>query len=647
MGVYGAVAASASAHLNASNYRVGESDLHPNICLSIGFDASIGASEEGKYSDVSFSGTAGVNLGGSSYYEYWRSSFSCLGNTDVHTVRMAMYEGTMHVCAMSGFASPHSEFDNWFVQSVQHGYYPEIRVGGSGGSGWLCGYALYPGDGRYHLSTIDANVGYTHYLINKYSVAWLERFFGLENWWYKRHPAVSSEHFEAEFVGSLQVKMSSIPYDLAGTGIRYEETQPPVASFTYSPEFPVVGGDVAFDASSSYDPDGEIVSYLWDFGDGNSTVGQVVTHSYGGPGAYDVSLMVTDNGAMSTVQVLSAYVIIKSDIPIPDSAPPSGTPKDGDVNGDGKNDWLLTSIADDEGNKIELWVVDPDGIPSNLSPLSPIDEYYALLFKTHASEKYYVGRCPFSGGRNAGWYWHIGDANENDIMDRFVGTEWISLDGPDDSPVDGKTDGLERSPPDLRYDDDRDGKTDVFVYKFNVFTRMLSIDNLETDPVIMPPTVPFSFNDLPPDMPLIRSQPCGSITSPTFDSEICIKPEFRKIVSRGVLIVHTRVEATSASVSDLKLHYLYNDTDILSYVPFGNVIYELYDANENLTEEGNLGAFNVTLLNVEKTIPMGYTICIKTHFKINVLGTGEEEISSLAIVNGRIISRSALFSIFQ
>jgi len=91
-------------------------------------------------------------------------------------------------------------------------------------------------------------------------------------------------------------------------GIVEKEGQPPVASFTYSPENPVVTTEIAFDASSSYDPDGEIVSYDWDFGDGNSAEGEVVAHAYPEPRTYTVTLTITDNDWLTDTAELSFEV---------------------------------------------------------------------------------------------------------------------------------------------------------------------------------------------------------------------------------------------------------------------------------------------------------------------------------------------------
>jgi PKD repeat protein len=67
-----------------------------------------------------------------------------------------------------------------------------------------------------------------------------------------------------------------------------------------------VGRDLRFDASASDDPDGKIVSYTWDFGDGHveSKARPGIRYSYASPGVYTVTLTLTDNDGLinSTAQ---------------------------------------------------------------------------------------------------------------------------------------------------------------------------------------------------------------------------------------------------------------------------------------------------------------------------------------------------------
>jgi len=73
---------------------------------------------------------------------------------------------------------------------------------------------------------------------------------------------------------------------------------PPVGSFNI-PGNASVNHSMVFDASGSYDPDGAIQSYVWDFGDGTTYSGAIVVHTYENPGEYTVTLTVTDNAGMN------------------------------------------------------------------------------------------------------------------------------------------------------------------------------------------------------------------------------------------------------------------------------------------------------------------------------------------------------------
>lgn len=69
----------------------------------------------------------------------------------------------------------------------------------------------------------------------------------------------------------------------------------PVASFTYT----CTDLSCDFDGSNSYDPDGTISSYAWDFGDGNTGSGVTASHTYAADGTYTVILTVTDDAGVT------------------------------------------------------------------------------------------------------------------------------------------------------------------------------------------------------------------------------------------------------------------------------------------------------------------------------------------------------------
>jgi PKD repeat protein len=76
---------------------------------------------------------------------------------------------------------------------------------------------------------------------------------------------------------------------------------PPTAAFTVEPQTPdqtlVVGEPIIFNATASEDPDGKIVTYVWDFGDetGSKEEAPTITHSYTTAGDYEVVLKVVDD----------------------------------------------------------------------------------------------------------------------------------------------------------------------------------------------------------------------------------------------------------------------------------------------------------------------------------------------------------------
>jgi len=111
----------------------------------------------------------------------------------------------------------------------------------------------------------------------------------------------------------------SIIRDIAGLGTPPPPppgNRPPVARVT-GPGTGNTNVDLAFDASGSSDPDGDALTYTWDFGDGTPTVKAAVprtAHRYANLGNYTVKVTVDDGrggtaSATTSVSVGKEFVI--------------------------------------------------------------------------------------------------------------------------------------------------------------------------------------------------------------------------------------------------------------------------------------------------------------------------------------------------
>lgn len=105
--------------------------------------------------------------------------------------------------------------------------------------------------------------------------------------------------------------------DTLAVGVASTVKQPPVANAN-GPYSGSTAVPVSFSAAGSNDPDGgAIASYRWNFGDGTADVttqSATTTHTFVSPGAFTVSLTVTDDeGATATVQTSAT---ITTDVPV-------------------------------------------------------------------------------------------------------------------------------------------------------------------------------------------------------------------------------------------------------------------------------------------------------------------------------------------
>ncbi|HJR67499.1 MAG TPA: PKD domain-containing protein, partial [Gemmatimonadaceae bacterium] len=86
-----------------------------------------------------------------------------------------------------------------------------------------------------------------------------------------------------------------------------ETNSPPVAN-AGGPYEGVQSSPITFDATASTDPDNNIATYAWDFGDGSAGSGATVQHTYASGGEYTVTLTVTDAGGASSSATTAARV---------------------------------------------------------------------------------------------------------------------------------------------------------------------------------------------------------------------------------------------------------------------------------------------------------------------------------------------------
>jgi len=125
----------------------------------------------------------------------------------------------------------------------------------------------------------------------------------------------NSSEAQPEFcVGSEIGKMYSIclkvtdnygEYGTDCTTVFVSPNMPPIAE----PNGPYLGPlEICFDGTGSHDPDGDPLTYNWDFGDENTGTGAEPCYTYAGAGIYDVCLIVND-GTVDSEEVCTSAVV--------------------------------------------------------------------------------------------------------------------------------------------------------------------------------------------------------------------------------------------------------------------------------------------------------------------------------------------------
>lgn len=139
-------------------------------------------------------------------------------------------------------------------------------------------------------------------------------------------------------VGDL-INVNLLPVDLSGNpaqlqrtiqiGVTPSNTVAPTAAFTFSPASPGVNEQVTFNASSSTDENvacGTSCTYAWNFGDGNTGTGMIVSKAYSASGNRSVTLTVTDAAGVASLPNTQTVAVAPPSPPVVGTVAVSPTP---------------------------------------------------------------------------------------------------------------------------------------------------------------------------------------------------------------------------------------------------------------------------------------------------------------------------------
>jgi len=140
-----------------------------------------------------------------------------------------------------------------------------------------------------------------------------------------------------EFAGDTRVASYSNWIDSI---LNFNPNNPPTADAN-GPYSGNEDSSIAFDGTSSSDPDGDSLTFSWDFGDGSTGSGSTPTHTYSWGDTFTVTLTVSDGNGGSDTGTSLATITEVNDVPTADAGGPySGTVNEAiTFDGSGSSDY--------------------------------------------------------------------------------------------------------------------------------------------------------------------------------------------------------------------------------------------------------------------------------------------------------------------
>jgi len=176
----------------------------------------------------------------------------------------------------------------------------------------------------------------------------------------------------------------------------------PIRSTCVGPYTGLTFQNISFDGSSSYDIDGTITSYIWDFGDGTIGNGINPIHNYNTSGLFNITLTITDNDGLINSDKTTATIKLDSDRDGwsddmeesygTNATDPSDQLTDTDDDGvpdDDSPDGKYTGDSDDDNDGLEDQIEEMLGSNSKIkSDVRNIDDAVGYLIDTDGNGQY-------------------------------------------------------------------------------------------------------------------------------------------------------------------------------------------------------------------------------------------------------------------
>ena len=288
------------------------------------------------------------------------------------------YTVTVPITLNSEMTSPGANF-GIALRWKEHVFWPNKHNGAYPREGWyplgaIAGYFDYTGFGGKRLALLGNNMnffandstemqlvaGSTYNFKARAQTVGTDQVFSLKVWEQGTgEPANGTVRGNAPAGALTQGSILLLSYDsdvsfgsITITNLDTPEANIPPSSY---PNGPYTGtGEIAvsFDSSGSSDPDGSIVSYEWDFGDGNINTSANPTHIYVQNGTYTVSLKVTDNDGLNATNSTTAVITVTSDV-----TAPSGVTELTNISYEPNYiNWTWSDPADSDFDHVEVYL---------------------------------------------------------------------------------------------------------------------------------------------------------------------------------------------------------------------------------------------------------------------------------------------------